>query len=133
MLSAVSVGASQSLAEPEIVRPIDPLSLKCTLRDRKFLTEINFSLNAQQELVGEVANYVTSRDHGRQYLSGSVLFEITPGETVIEGSTGDPRASVSHFRLIQLGLSANGFWVYEHFENSRVPERAKFICTYPAP
>jgi len=133
LLSAVPVVSSHASAPDEADRTINPLNLCCKLRDRNFVTEIGFSRNARNELVGEVANYVTSPDRGRQYLNGSELFDITAGEDFIEGNTGDVRGTVSRFKLHQVGLGREGIWVYEHYENSCATQRARFFCIYREP
>jgi hypothetical protein len=114
--------------EPAIL--INPLQLKCSLRDSKFLTEISFSQNSQGEVVGEVANFVSTGGHNRQYLNGNILFDLIVGSTTISGNTGDRRGNVSAFKLTQLGYNPDGTWVYEQFEHTGPVIRSRFNCSY---
>ena len=120
-------------AAPEPVSLINPLKLKCSLRDSKFLTEISFSQNSHGEIEGEIANFVSTGAHDRQYLNGSVLFNLVIENATVSGNTGDPRGNVSPFKMTQLSYNPDGLWVYEQFEHTGPVIRSRFNCSYDFP
>jgi hypothetical protein len=117
-------------ATPDPAPSVDPLKLKCSLRDSKFLTEISFSQNSDGAIQGEIASFVSSNAHDRQYLNGNILFDLVVENGSISGNTGDPRGNVSAFRLIQLSYNPDGLWVYEQFEHTGPVIRSRFNCSY---
>jgi hypothetical protein len=113
-------------------KPIDPLLVKCILRERQFFTEILFSRNSKGDLVGEMDHFVSTKDHGRRFLSGSIFFDICSDSTQIQGSTGDPRGLVSPFVLKPVNpAELKGRWIYLHTEHSGRQTQVIFRCAYP--
>ena len=111
-------------------KPIDPLELRCVLRDGKFFTEINFTKNSEGELAGEMGNYVSTPDHGHRFLSGIVFFDLEVEPRLIQGNTGDKRGNISAFRLYPAYKALTGEWIYEQFDGNTAPTQVRFACTY---
>jgi hypothetical protein len=128
LLSSIPAGAVNTAPK----EPIDPLRVKCLLRERQFFTEILFSRNSNGDLVGEMDHYISTKDHGRRFLSGSVFFDITSDPVQIQGHTGDPRGIVNPFVLKPVNPSQlNGRWIYSHTENSGHKTQVSLRCAYP--
>jgi hypothetical protein len=111
-------------------RPINPLNVSCLLRDGKFFTEILFSRNSSGEVTGEMNNYVSTSDHGRRFLNGSVFFDLSSTARSIEGSTGDKRGSISSFSLYPAFKSLSGQWTFEQHEPNGTSVKVRFKCDY---
>jgi hypothetical protein len=127
----VLLASESTLGEPRVPRkPLDPLGLKCLLRDGKFFTEIFFKKNAESVLSGEMGHYVSTSDHGRKFLGGMVFFDLEVEPRLIQGSTGDKRGNISAFRLYPAYHSLNGAWIYEEFDGNTSPSQVRFICKY---
>ena len=108
----------------------DPALLRCTLQDENLSSVISFSRTTAQGLSGELDNY-SLKGHGqKQFLSGSVFFDLTFSETKISGHTGDPRGEVSNFSLTRSGTNPTGTWKYEGIDREGDRDRAQFDCVY---
>jgi hypothetical protein len=135
MLSAI-IGSLISISSWAVTHKpgpvIDPLSVTCILRERQFFTEILFSLNSNNQLVGEMVHYVSVGEHGRRFLNGSIFFDVTSDEKEIRGNTGDPRGIVNPFVLKPANpTNLNGRWHYIQTDSPRETTRVIFRCAYP--
>jgi hypothetical protein len=113
-------------------RPIDPLQIQCKLRNDRFWTEINFSLDASGKLSGILGNYVFTTGGNRKFISGNVLFDILTFENSIIGHTGDPRGVVSRFSLMREESNFSR-WVYEQTDPHGEKTVAIFKCFQKMP
>jgi hypothetical protein len=114
------------------VRPIDPLQIECKLRNDRFWTEINFSLDANGKVSGILGNYVFTTGGNRKFISGNVLFDILSFDTAILGHTGDPRGVVSRFSLMR-EESNQSRWIYEQTDPHGEKTVAIFKCFTKSP
>ncbi len=126
--ASISAGAVPNEPKPAL----DPLNLKCMLREKQFFTEILFTRNSNGELVGEMDHYVSTGQHGRRFLSGAIFFDITSKENQIEGHTGDPRGIIIPFVLKPSRAGQlNGRWLYIQTDASGKKTEVAFRCVYP--
>jgi hypothetical protein len=114
------------------LRPIDPLQIQCKLRNDRFWTEINFSIDAGGKLSGVLGNYVFTSGGNRRFISGNVLFDILSFDTAIIGHTGDPRGVVSRFSLMR-DESNLSRWIYEQTDPHGEKTVAIFKCFQKMP
>jgi hypothetical protein len=126
--ASISAGAVPSGPKPAL----DPLNLKCLLRERQFFTEILFTRNSNGVLVGEMDHYISTGQHGRRFLSGNIFFDIRSDERQIEGNTGDPRGIIIPFVLKpSKATQLNGRWIYVQTDASGKKTEVALRCVYP--
>ena len=108
----------------------DPTDLHCTLQDQTLSTAIHFTRDADQNLSGELDNYVLKSRNQKQFLSGDVFFDISFQANRISGHTGDPRGVVSNFSLTRRGSDSTGEWNYQCTDPDGEKTQALFDCVY---
>ena len=110
---------------------LDPVRLHCRMRQQRFFSEIKFSRNSQNVLVGELDNFVAAGNHQRSFLNGSIFFDISSTPDMVYGHTGDPRGSISSFRLLRwMSNGTTEFWRYEQTEPNGSKSHVRFVCIY---
>jgi hypothetical protein len=107
---------------------INPLQIECKLRNDRFWTEIQFSLDANGKVSGVLGNYLFMSNGKKKFISGNILFDIMPFESAIIGHTGDPRGVVSRFSLRHEESNNRNRWIYEQVDPSGEKTVAFFFC-----
>jgi hypothetical protein len=118
---------ASSAQYPLNLPPIDPLQLQCKLRNDRFWTEIEFSLDVNGRVSGILGNYVFTTGGNRKFISGNILFDILSFDSAIIGHTGDPRGVVSRFSLVREEANQSR-WTYEQTDPHGEKTVASFKC-----
>ena len=112
---------------------LNPTKLFCSIRDGKFLTQLEFRMamtGNHQELQGELSNFLIQTDGTKKYLSGLLLAHIGYNDSKIVGDTGDPNNINGHFSLSRLDGGYQGRWAYWFQRSETEVVRAMFNCAY---
>ncbi|MBS1959145.1 MAG: hypothetical protein JST80_06735 [Bdellovibrionales bacterium] len=113
---------------------LNPTKLFCSIRDGKFLTQLEFRMalagSEHPELQGELSNFLIQNDGSKKYISGLLFAHMGYNDMKIVGDTGDPSSINGHFSLSRLDAGYQGRWAYWFQRSETEVVRAVFNCAY---